>query len=339
MVMFLIAAVILLILTLHAVLRPLWAHSRKLAVGIATAMVVASGALYLHFGTPDALDPAMVRAPTTLAEARIQLERKLAKSPDDAEGWRLLGRAYTAEENAGEAARAFAKAAQLAPRDPEVLTEAAEARALAREDRRFDEAAITQLNQALAIDPLHQRARWFLGISQRQAGQPAKAAETWAPLLTRVDADTAATLLVQINEARATAGLAAMPSPTPAPASPSAAATGTKLPVEVAFARGIDTSHLPAEARVFVLARAVGGPPMPVAVQKHELGALPLSITLSDADSLMPTARLSGLGEVEVLARLSMSGTANKQEGDVESRPVRVSLPAKEPVRLVIGIE
>ncbi len=337
MAMFLLAAAILLILTLHAVLRPLWAHSRKLAIILAAVITVGSAALYLALGTPTALDPAMVRAPTTLAEARVQLERKLKESPEDAEGWRLLGRAYASEGNAAEAARAYAEAAKRAPRDADVLTEAAESRALAREDRRFDAAAVAQLNQALAIDPTHQRARWFLGISQRQAGQPAKAAETWAVLLTHVDAATATTLLEQINQARTEAGLAPMPAPTTA--STPAAVSGVTLPVEVAFAKGIDPSRLPPEARIFVLARAAGGPPMPVAAQKHALDAMPLSISLSDADSPMPTAKLSSLDEVEVVARLSMSGIANKQEGDVESHPVRVRLPMKEPVKLVIGVE
>lgn len=333
MVMFLLAAAILLALTLYTVLRPLMGRNNSLAAGIAGMIVIASAGLYLYLGTPAALDPTMVRAPSNLAEARAQLERKLAESPGDAEGWMLLARAYTAEGNAAEAAKAYAEAAKRAPRDPNILTEAAEASALVRSDRRFDEAATAQLEQALAIDPNHQRARWFLGISLRQAGEPAKAVETWTPLLTRVDANTAASLLTQINEARAAAGM----EPIKAPATATASATG--LTVEVAFAPSIDIKQLPTEARVFVLARAAGGPPMPVAVQRHEVSAMPLTITLSDADSPMPTAKLSSLNEVEVIARLSMSGIANRQDGDIESKPVHVRLPSKDPLKLVIGNE
>lgn len=330
MVVFLLAAAVMLVLTLYAVLRPLLPHNIRLAAGIALAVVAASTALYLYLGTPAALDPAMVRAPTNLAEARAQLEQKLAESPDDAEGWRLLARAYTAEGNPAEAARAYAEAAKHAPGDPDVLTEAAESRALAAPGHRFDTHAVEQLEQALAIDPMHQRARWFLGVSLRQAGQHAQAAQTWAPLLDRIDASTASTLLVQINQARTEAGLAPMTMPT---------APATSLPVEVAFAPDIDLQQLPASARVFVIARAAGGPPIPVAVQKHAVDALPLSIRLSDADSLMPTAKLSGLDDVEVVARLSMSGTANRQEGDIESKPVAVSMPSTQPVKLLIGGE
>ena len=64
---------------------------------------------------------------------------------------------------------------------------------------------------------------------------------------------------------------------------------------------------------------------------------LPLTVVLDDGDSLMPTSKLSQLREVELVARLSETGEGNRQEGDVESKPVRIALPAKAPVELVIG--
>ena len=89
MTLFLFAAALLLVLVLYAVLRPLLGRSPRVAAAVAAIVVAGSTALYLQYGTPDALDPTMVRAPETLAEARTQLERKLADSPEDAEGWRL----------------------------------------------------------------------------------------------------------------------------------------------------------------------------------------------------------------------------------------------------------
>ena len=64
---------------------------------------------------------------------------------------------------------------------------------------------------------------------------------------------------------------------------------------------------------------------------------LPLDIVLDDGDSPMPTAKLSSLQEVEVLARISATGSANRGPGDLESRPVRVRLPATAPVALDIA--
>ena len=76
---------------------------------------------------------------------------------------------------------------------------------------------------------------------------------------------------------------------------------------------------------------------MPVAVEKHSVTDLPLTVTLDDADSPMPTAKLSQLNEVELIARLSETGIANRQESDIDSMPVRVKLPRDTPVELVIG--
>ena len=78
---------------------------------------------------------------------------------------------------------------------------------------------------------------------------------------------------------------------------------------------------------------------MPVAAQKRAASELPFSAALGDADSPMPTLKLSQMQEVELVARLSASGDASRQEGDQESRPLRVKLPADKPVRLVIDAQ
>ena len=109
-----------------------------------------------------------------------------------------------------------------------------------------------------------------------------------------------------------------------------------EVALDPAFAARV---RLRADTTVFVIARAPDGPPMPVAVEKRAVADLPLTVTLDDADGPMPTAKLSALQEVEVLARLSQSGNAVRQEGDLESKPVRVQLPATQPVKLLLGEE
>jgi cytochrome c-type biogenesis protein CcmH len=76
---------------------------------------------------------------------------------------------------------------------------------------------------------------------------------------------------------------------------------------------------------------------MPVAVERHTLQDLPLDITLDDGDSPMPTQKLSAMRDIEVLARISASGDAIPQAGDLESAPMHVTLPSKTPVELTIG--
>ncbi len=72
------------------------------------------------------------------------------------------------------------------------------------------------------------------------------------------------------------------------------------------------------------------------AVQRHPISALPLDIVLGDGDSPMPTQPLSALAEVELIARISRSGDASRDDDDLESAPVRVRLPARAPVELVV---
>jgi cytochrome c-type biogenesis protein CcmH len=327
---FVTAAALLTLATLAWVLRPLWRqHRTAMAVAMA-GLALATGLLYGLVGTPAALDPAQRQMPATMQEAITRLEAELQRDPNQVDGLRLLARAYLQQQQPVKARDAYTRAVRLAPEDPDLLAESAEARALADPQRRFDADAIAQLQAALKLQPMHQRARWFLGVAQRQRGEHAAAASTWEPLLAVVDASTAAALRPQLDAARSDAGLPPLPARQTAPAATAAAGPG--LRVNVAIDPQL-AQKLPG-ASVFVIARIPGGPPMPVAVEKHPANALPATITLDDADSPMPTQKLSALQDIEVFARLSQSGNAMRQDGDVDSKPVRVALPARAPVEL-----
>jgi cytochrome c-type biogenesis protein CcmH len=335
MAMFWVCASVLVLVVLGLLLRPLLRESRGIAAAFAVGIAVAALSLYFVVGTPAALKPqAAVAMPETLDDAIKQMRAELAKNPNQPEGWRLLGQALSNTQRPAEARDAFAHAAKLAPQEPDVLVEAAQARALAEPDRTFDAQAIALLQQALQVQPQHQRARWFLGIAQRQAGQNAEAARTWEPLLAVVDPSTMASLRTQINAAREAGGEAPLPAATPTVNAPNAPGLRVRVALDPDFASRV---RLRGDATVFVIARAAGGPPMPVAVERHTLQDLPLDIVLDDADSPMPTQKLSALREVEVLARISTSGEAIPQEGDIASTPVKVTLPAKAPVDLTLG--
>lgn len=313
------------------VLRPLWRAKPRSAAILIAGLALSTAGLYQLIGSPIALDAAMVKRPDTIEAALAQLERSRDRFPDH-EGWVMLATAYTRVGKHEQARGAWEEVLKRAPDDANFLAAAAEARAQVHPQRRFDAKAVEYLRHALKNTPEHQRARFFLGIALRQQNKPAEAATVWEPLLATVDAANADTLRAEIDAARVDAGL-------PALASPVASATPT-LTVEVAldpaFAARV---RLRGDATVFVIARAPDGPPMPVAVEKHTLADLPLRVTLDDTDGPMPTAKLSALKEVEVIARISESGNAMRQDGDLESKPVRVTLPADKPVKLVLGAE
>ena len=335
--------------TLGVLAWVLWPLRRQRALAWA-AMVLVLGvgvlALYRLVGTPAALQQSAATAPSqSLEDAVLELQAELERNPNQPEGWALLARSQAALGNPIAARDAYARAVQLAPDEPALLVDAAESRALADPQRRFDEQAVAWLRRALERDPSTSRATWFLGVSQRQSGQNAEAARTWESLLGSVDAATAASLRVQIDQARAEAGLPPLPAAGDAGIAAAGADTGgaaappqalaVKVSLDPAFAERV---RLRGDATVFVIARVPGGPPMPVAVERHALQDLPLQVLLDDADSPMPTVKLSTLKDVELVARISASGSANRGDGDIESAPVRVKLPAEGAIELVLGV-
>lgn len=333
---FIALAVLLTVAVLGGVLWPLWRESRMLVLGGVAALGLATFALYRVTGAPASIDQVASEAPMSLDAAIAELRTELKLNPNQPEGWQLLGKTLASEGKSVESSEAFAQAVKLLPDDPNLLVEAAQARLYASSDRKLDSQAIAWVKHALTQQPGHQRATWLLGISQRQNGQPAEAAKTWEPLLSQVDPATAATLRKQIDDARVEAGLPPLPANAVEPATRTASANAltVKVALDPDFASRV---RLRGDATVFVIARIPGGPPMPVAVEKHTLQDLPLTLILDDGDSPMPTQKLSALKEVELIARLSASGDPMRQEGDLESKPVRVTLPAAAPVELILG--
>ena len=326
--LFISLAGLLALLTLGTALRPLWRPSRNSVLAAMVLLSLATLALYRLVGTPAALHAvAQTRAePHTLDEAIAQLRDALRRNPDQVEGWLLLGRSLASQHQVTEARDAFSHALELAPDQPDVLVAAAQSRMLAAPGQPADATAVAQLERALVLQPTHQRARWFLGVAQRQAGQPAQAARTWQPLLSEVDAGTRASLLEQINLARHDAGQAPLNATAP---------TAATLTVKVALDPRL-MARVSRTASVFVIARTPTASPMPVAVKKLSVQALPLTVTLDDGDNPMPTRTLSSSSEIELIARLSTNGDALPQDGGLESAPVRVKLPASTPVKLLI---
>lgn len=299
--------------------------------------------IYQLVGTPAALDPAARAArpepdpsrvdPAEFAQAVAQLRAELDANPAQPEGWVLLARSLSVQGDAAGARDAYARALELVPDEPALMVELAQASAQAHPRHYFDDEAMALLQRATALQPANQRARWFIGVAQRQRGRHAEAAATWEALLPDVDAATAASLATQIAEARAAAGL---PEGTPAASAPADAAAAPGLRVRVRLAPAL-AARAAAGGTVFVMARDPEGPPMPVAAERHDAAALPLETVLDDRDSPMPTRTLSQLASVVVSARLSPGGTADRGPDDVESAPVRVDLPAEGVVELVLG--
>ena len=292
------------------VLRPLLRTKPRSAVALVVGLTLASAALYRLEGNALALDPAMVRRPETIEQAIAQLERTRDRFPDH-EGWVMLASAYANAGRYAESRDAWAHVLERVPDDPNYLAAAAESRARADAEHRFDAQAVVMLERALKANPQHERARLFMGVALRQQGKPKEAADTWTPLLAQTSGEANAALRAEIDGARKDAGLPPLPAEAAAPAGAGTGANALHVTVALdpAFAARV---RLRPDTTVFVIARMPDGGPMPM-------------------------AKLSAMKQVEVIARISESGNPMRQEGDIESAPVRVSLPSKSTVKLTLG--
>lgn len=298
---------------------------------VAVALLVPGGALALYglLGTPAALAPATVQAATTAAAAPHTMSRdemqemverlaeKLAKSPDDAQGWHMLARSYSAFGRTAEAAQAYDRATQLAPGNPQMLADYADALAM-NNGRNLEGRPLDLVNAALKIDPLHPKSLALAGTAAFNRGDFGLAIVSWKKLAATMppQSEQALSLATSIAQAQAQAG-APRSEPTRAAAAPaSVAADSAAIEGSVAIADALKP-RLTAGMTLFVFARVVNGPRMPLAILRVPAGQFPFPFKLDDSSAMTPQFKLSGQPAAMLGARLSRSGNASPQSGDL----------------------
>jgi cytochrome c-type biogenesis protein CcmH len=291
---------------------------RGLALAIGAAIPVVAVALYFVVGTPAVIDP---EAEHTLRAKQIEamvarLAARMRENPDDADGWKLLGRSYAVLGRYGEAVDAYAKAAQRAPRDPQLLADFADALAMARGARLAGEPEKLVL-RALEIDPGNLKALALAGTAAFERKDYAVAARFWRRMLPRVPegSDEARAIQANVDEALALSAKQ--------PAAKAAGVRGT-----VRLSENLKQNASPGDT-LFIFARAAEGPPMPLAVLRRQVRDLPASFALDDSMGMAPGAKLSNFPRVVVGARISRSGNATPRPGDLQGSSAPVANDAR----------
>lgn len=307
------------------------ARRTAIVVALFIPLFVVSG--YLYFGTPAAIDPQSAPVvtpdmPKAEMSDRInmmveRLAQRLKEKPDDGDGWAMLGRSYIALQRFEDALVALRKAVRLKRNDAQLLADYADAMAMAGGESLAGEPG-RLIRQALKIDPTNQKALWLAGTAAYEQADYREALRYWQRLskLVPKDSPAARTMAVNIAEARALlkGGKATVPATTPA--AESAADDGKaqgldKIQGTVQLAPAL-RAKARKEATVFIYARAVQGPRMPLAIIRARVGDLPLTYTLDDSKAINPSMTLSRFARVEVIARVSLSGDATPKSGDLQ---------------------
>lgn len=300
--------------------------ARALAIVLVVVMPLLALLLYRDLGEPRALDPQALVANTAtpaaapdLASAVSGLEKRLADTPNDIEGLRLLARGYQSMQRFTEARDTLAKVRALAPDDLDIQVEYAEALALAGPERVFDGEAQRLIEAALAVNPDHQRGLWLAGISAMQRDDKPQAIALWQRLLLQLppDSEVHASVSAQIRElgGEVPEPVATTASETTTP--PSSAADTDTIKLNVRVASALAAKIAPGDI-VYVFARAAEGPKMPLAISRFAASDLPKTVTLDDSMGMMPTLKLSQQEKIVIGARISRSGNATPQSGDFE---------------------
>lgn len=320
------------------------AMGSKSAIAVAIIVPLIAISLYNKLGSGEpGLDPMNARVDVqaeghqgTIEEQVRKLQDHLQSNPDDLEGWVMLARSYYFMKQYQAASDAFGRAVTMTQEsEPQLLADYADAMAMAN-GRSMTGTPFDLVKKAIALDPSHQKALWLAATATYQAQDYQATLGYWNTLLKQFPkgSENYVQMLRNIAEVKQLLGLpiddilaeiqggaqaapASMVGATAAGADTTAAAGNMSVSGEVSLDPALK-GRVAATDTVFVFARAAQGPRMPLAILRKQVSDLPITFSLSDADAMNPQMKLSNFPEVVVGARISKSGNAMPQSGDLK---------------------
>jgi cytochrome c-type biogenesis protein CcmH len=293
----------------------------RLPIIFAAAVVILSIFTYSDFGLSfGALNDWLVSEeihetePHDAAEMLATVEKlsaSLQNQPDNDQGWFLLGQSWRSLSVYDKSADAFGHLLQKYPGDASLASYYAEALFLA-DKQRFTPRVKLAVEQALELNPNNILMLEFTAMEAYRAGDKDTALTLFRRALSGADGERATLLQQAISRISAeSVGASAERAPPVERGIPA----GRKLKVLVELAEGVSS---PANATVYVYARAFQGPPMPLAVERLTVSVLPALVTLTAGQAMMQGMSLDDVDTVQLVARISESGIANASPDDYE---------------------
>jgi cytochrome c-type biogenesis protein CcmH len=278
-------------------------------------------------------------ASTPEVEAMIaKVEQRLRDSPNDIDGWLMLGRSYMALEKSAPALGAYQKAYDLDKNNVEAAMGLGEAMIV------VDERAITgkagELFEAVLVrEPNNPKALWYGAVGALSANNLPRAHERLQRMLALGPPENIRAIierqLQDIQQQMASTGQGQPKASTPV--TPGTTQSQRAIAVQVSIAPKL-AANLDQKTPLFVLARDPTVPGPPLAAVRRAVGDLPVSVTITDKDAMMSGRGISNVSRVQVVARISKSGTPQAQAGDLYGEAL-VDLAGDKPVNVRIVID
>jgi len=303
--------------------------SKKTVLGLCIFIVLLSSGLYLTLG--DARQVAEINAAPPMTQEGVEkmvseFAAKLEKDPTNLKGWAMLARSYKILGRNDDAIKAYERAGNYIDTDPQLLADYADALAV-KANGNFAGKPSQLIQQALKLDPNHLMALWLSGTASYTAGNYRAAVQTWEKLAQQLPPGTeeARSIEISIADARTKGGLT--------PKAPTAV-TEKGISGKVAISAELKASVQPGDV-VMVIARKPGER-MPVAVLRTPAAEFPMNFVLNDALAMNPNAPLSKQSEVTLEVRISKTGMAKQEAGDLISAVQTVQVGASN-VQLIVN--
>jgi cytochrome c-type biogenesis protein CcmH len=301
------------------------------AVVLAVALPISAMGFYMWVGEPEALNPMALKSPDQvdqkdLAKLAETLADKLQSQPENLQGWVMLGRTYRTLENFDASIKAYDAALKLSA-DDDLQLERIEVIAMQRQGN-FDGEPWRVIRDILQKDPQHYGALLSAGSASYAERKYADALKYWEQARKPLEANhpDLPGLENAIATVRETMGLPAKAASTGPSGGSAAASSALNVSGQISLSAALKAKTSPNDA-VFVYATPGNGDRMPLAIMKTTVSQLPLNFTLDDSTAMTPDRKLSTAGEVFIKVRVSKSGNAMPQSGDLtggSEGPVKV---------------
>ena len=306
--------------------RSVMGSSKITVIGLCIFITVLSAGFYFSLGDATRIAEKNTEQPMTqegVEKMVTEFAAKMEKDPTNLQGWVMLARSYRILGRNEEAAKAYERAGNFIDSDPQLLADYADILA-SNANGNFSGKPQKLINQALKLDPNNLMALWLSGTASYTAGNYKAAVQTWEKLAQQLPPGTedVRSIEASIADARAKGGLSAQ-------ASVNTKGISGKIEISTDLKSKVKSGDI-----VMVIARKPGER-MPVAVLKTSVSEFPMNFSLTDALAMNPSAPLSQLSEASIEVRISKTGMAKPEVGDLISAVQIVKVGANN-IRLVI---
>ena len=306
--------------------------TKKVVISLCVFVVLISSGLYLFLGDVVRVAQKSDQQPMTQASVEkmvADFALKMEKDPDNLKGWAMLGRSYRILGRNEDAAKAYGRAGSFISNDPELLAEYADT-LIATANGSFAGKPLQLINQSLKLDPNNLLALWLSGSASFSGGNYKAAVQTWQKLAKQLPPGSEEVRAIEgsIAEARSKGGLANTND-----ATNTAVASGKGISGKIELSLELKAKVKSGDV-VMVIARQPGER-MPVAVLKVPVTQFPMNFALTDAQAMNPSAPISKLAEVSIEVRISKTGMAKAETGDLISAVQTVKVGSNQ-VKLLV---